>query len=135
MDRVFLDANVLFSVAYRTDAGLQRLWTLKNVTLITSVYALEEARVNLSTREQRIRLANLARALHLVTSLPTHPLPTGVHLPAKDHPILLAAMAANATHLLAGDVKHFGPYYGQTIAGILILPPATYLHGRLTAPE
>jgi hypothetical protein len=29
MDRWFLDANVLFSAAYRSEAGLLRLWQLK----------------------------------------------------------------------------------------------------------
>jgi uncharacterized membrane protein HdeD (DUF308 family) len=34
LDRVFLDANVLFSAAYRADAGLGRLWNLKDVALV-----------------------------------------------------------------------------------------------------
>jgi hypothetical protein len=53
MDRLFLDANVLSSAAYRSDAGLRRLWSLDNVELCTSGYALEEARVNLSEETQR----------------------------------------------------------------------------------
>ena len=41
MDRVFLDANVLFSAAYRQDSSLLRLWELKDVELVTSAYAFE----------------------------------------------------------------------------------------------
>ena len=53
-------------------------------------------------------------------------LPRGINLPAKDRPILLAAIDAGATHLLTGDWEHFGPYYRQQVAGVLILPPAEY---------
>jgi uncharacterized protein len=48
MDRLFLDANVLFSAAYRPDAGLLQLWKLEDVALCSSHYAAEEARLNLS---------------------------------------------------------------------------------------
>jgi hypothetical protein len=84
VDRVFPDANVLFSAAYRADAGLVVLAAL---------------------------------------------LPEGLVLPPDDQVIFLAAMAARATHLLTGDRIHFGPYYGRTIAGVLVLPPSVYLRG------
>jgi len=48
--------NVLFSVPYRPDAGLRRLWRLPRARLITSAYAAEEARRNLSNPEQRREL-------------------------------------------------------------------------------
>jgi len=35
-------------------------------------------------------------------------------------------MEAQATHLITGDVRHFGPYFGKTIEGILIVTPAQY---------
>ena len=50
-------------------------------------------------------------------------------LPPDDQVIFLAAMAARATHLLTGDRTHFGPYYGRTVAGVLIVPPSVYLRG------
>ena len=58
------------------------------------------------------------------------PLPSGILLPAKDVPILLAAIAANATHLLTGDLRHFGPYFGRRVAGVLILTLGDYLRGK-----
>lgn len=131
MDRLFLDANVLFSAAYRQDASLRRLWELPGVALLTSEYALEEARRNLETEEQRVRLAELAADLELVAlaSVPSH-LPERIRLPEKDRPILGAALAARATHLITGDRKAFGRYYGKRLLGLLVLKPAAYLRGR-----
>ncbi len=129
MDRLFLDANILFSAAYRPRAGLRRLWDLDGVTLVTSAYAVEEARINLSEDDQRRRLEQIVAAIEVTACAPlAQPLPPGVDLPDKDRPILLGAIAARATHLLTGDLTHFGPYYGQTIEGVLILRPAAYLH-------
>jgi hypothetical protein len=59
VDRPFLDANVLFAAAYRDGAVVQRLWDLPNVELVTSAYAIEEARRNLETAVQRVRLIEL----------------------------------------------------------------------------
>jgi predicted nucleic acid-binding protein len=129
MDRLFLDANILFSAAYRPDAGLAQFWKLRDAILCSSHYALEEARINLMEDAQRRRLAKLARHIHLYDAAPRE-LPTGLSLPEKDVPILLAAIEARATHLIAGDVRHFGPYFGKDIEGISILPPAEYLEKR-----
>ena len=111
MDRVFLDANVLFSA------------------LLTSAHAVEEARRNLSDDDQRQRLIGLVRKCEIVTTPTVAGLPEGVVLPPGDRLIFLAAMAAHATHLLTGDRTHFGPYYGRTVAGVLVLPPSAYLRG------
>jgi predicted nucleic acid-binding protein len=126
MDRLFLDANVLFSAAYRPNAGLLKLWKLKDVVLCSSNYALEEARFNLLHEIQRSRLAKLSAHLQLFDAIPRE-LPRGVSLPAKDAPVLLAAIEAKATHLITGDLRHFGPYFGKIIEGILVLTPAAYL--------
>lgn len=133
MDRLFLDANILFSAAYRPDAGLRQLWTFPDVTLLTSPYAWDEARRNLPAPAQQARLGDLVAQVHLVGEVPLRPLPAGIVLPQKDQPILLAAIAARATHLLTGDLQDFGPYFEQTIAGVLILPPAVYVRRRAEA--
>ncbi len=59
MDRLFLDANVLFSAAYQAEAGLLRIWKLKDVVLCSSRYALAEADLNLDNDDQRRRLTAL----------------------------------------------------------------------------
>lgn len=51
-------------------------------------------------------------------------------LPEKDLPILFAAIAAGATHLLTGDRAHFGAYFGRQIAQVLIQRPGDYLAAR-----
>ncbi|MBI3668042.1 MAG: DNA-binding protein [Acidobacteria bacterium] len=130
MDRLFLDANVLFSAAYRPDAGLLRLWKLKVVELITSAYAMEEARLNLAEKDQRARLESLQRSLRVVAGAADRALPRGVDLPLKEHPILLAAIEARATHLLTGDKEHFGRYFGRMVEGVRIMTPGDYLRGR-----
>jgi uncharacterized protein len=129
MDRLFLDANVLFSAAYRAKAGLLKLWKLKDVKLFSSQYALAEARINLGDEAQRERLSRLSEALELFDAA-FQELPDGISLPEKDMPIMLAAIEARATHLLTGDLRHFGTYFGKRIGGILILPPGDYLRGH-----
>lgn len=129
MDRLFLDANILFSAAYRPRAGLRQFWKLKNVILCTSLYAFEEARVNLADEVQKRRLAKLRGKLDFCEASPRS-LPKGIFLPEKDRPILLAAIRSGATHLITGDLQHFGPFIGKTIEGILILTPAQYLKMR-----
>src|SRR5246127_3326642 len=126
MGRLFLDANVLFSAAYRSDAGLLQLWKLREVVLCSSRYALEEARINLGDEGQRARLVRLTEKVQFFDAAQREP-PRGVALPEKDVPILLAAIEARATHLLTGDVRHFGSYFGKRIEGILVLPPGEYL--------
>lgn len=129
MDRLFLDANVLFSAAYRPGAGLLEFWELDGVVLCSSAYALEEARVNLAQAAQRRTLARLARGLQLFDAIPCE-LPQDISLPQKDVPIVLAAIAARATHLVTGDVRHFGRYFRQRMVGILVLSPAEYLKDK-----
>jgi hypothetical protein len=57
---------------------------------------LEEARINLGDEDQRTRLTRLSRSLHLFEA-GQMPLPSGICLPEKDFPILLAAIEARAT--------------------------------------
>jgi predicted nucleic acid-binding protein len=126
MDRLFLDANVLFSAAYSADAGLLGLLKLKNVLLCSSRYALEEARINLSEEEQQRRLMHLSAALQLF-DVEEPESPRGISLSEKDVPILLAAIEARANYLLTGDIRHFGPYLGKRIEGVMIELPGQYL--------
>jgi predicted nucleic acid-binding protein len=126
MDRLFLDANILFSAAYQPNAGLLRLWKLKNVALCSSRYALEEARINLADDDQQNRLTKLSESLHLFEARPMS-LPSGIFLPEKDLPILFGAIEARASHLLTGDVRHFHAYFGKKIQGIAIMRPGDYL--------
>lgn len=53
VDRVFLDANVLFSAAYRPDSRLRALWESSDVELVSSEYAVDEARRNIQLAKPR----------------------------------------------------------------------------------
>jgi uncharacterized protein len=124
VDRLFLDANVLFSAAYRPDAGIARLWKLNNVELLTAHYAAEEARINLIDREQQQRLAELLVGVRIVTGISR----CLGRLACRRKIALFckAALHAGATHLLTGDKQHFGQYFGRSLGGVLVLPPAEY---------
>jgi len=126
VDRLFLDANVLFSAAYREDAPLRELWLQPRVELVTSAYALVEAERHLDA-DQRGRLEALMQDVRVVSDVPSAELPEGVELRVKDVPILAAAIAAGATHLITGDRRDFGPHFGEKIGGLLVLPPRDYL--------
>ena len=137
-DVLFLDANVLFSAAYREQLGILRLWQMKSVKLISSVYATEEARRNLDIPLQKERLEKLLTDLKEI--LPHY---TDIELPEnvatireKDKPILLAAISAKADFLITGDVRDFGKFYGKKIGGVTVLAPAEYLksHDKTKEP-
>src|SRR5262249_45718648 len=127
MDRVFLDASVLFSAAYREGAGLLQLWDLSEVELTTSAYAAEEARRNLESEGARNRLTALLTRIRIAPEGAEKLLPGGVAIAEKDKPILGSAIAAGATHLLTGGFRGFGKLFGKRIANVLILTPAEYL--------
>ncbi len=130
-DLLFLDANVLFSAAYQEGSGLASLWKLDGVQLITSGYAAEEARRNLAEETQRHRLAELLRAVEVVAEADPSSVPGDDRLPDKDQPILRAAVGSRATHLLTGDVTHFGRFFGHEMQVVLVLPPGVYLQSRM----
>jgi predicted nucleic acid-binding protein len=127
---LFLDANVLFSAACSAQSRLRELWTLPQTQLVTSGYALEEARRNLDRPDQRRRLEELVGRVHVINESGSWVLPPDVTLPEKDQPILSAAVVSGATHLITGDQTHFGPWYGKQISGVAIIRPAVYLQLR-----
>ncbi len=136
MDRVFLDANVLFSVAYRGDSGLARIWSLSETELVTSDYALCEAARNLTAKDQHDRLQAFMSAVALCADLPsTGILFSKITLPEKDWPILLAALESRCTHLVTGDRRHFGHLYQTKVEGVLIQSPRQYLDSVSKRPK
>jgi predicted nucleic acid-binding protein len=128
--RIFLDANVLFSAAYREGAGLLRLWEAREAEVITSGYAAEEARRNLETPAARARLAKLLQRTNIVAEAPETQLPDSIRLAEKDRPILQAAIAGGATHLITGDRRDFGAFLGKSVAGVRVETPADFLRQR-----
>jgi predicted nucleic acid-binding protein len=127
-----LDANVLYSAAYMERSGLSRLWSLNDVALISSAYAIEEARRNLAIDRPGAlnRLTRFMEALTTADAPQALKLPKNVRLDPKDQPILSAAVHGKADYLLTGDLKHFNHLYEKRIEGVLVLRPAQYLELR-----
>jgi predicted nucleic acid-binding protein len=121
--RVFLDANILFSGAQphsRMRAFLELLF--KQGECITNAYAVEEARRNLEMKFPAAlpHLDSLIGKCELIPALVSD---LKADLPLKDVPILGGAIAGHATHLLTGDERDFGKFWGKTIQGVKIVSP------------
>ena len=134
-EKVFLDANILFSVAYGS-YSLSRLWDLSRkgyCVLLVSHYVIEEAKRNLTMEEQLnsldMYLTNVRVVLEADPSLACP-----VYLPDKDKPVLMSAISAGADYFLTGDIVHFGRYFGKTIMGVKTLMARDYLNQKLS-PE
>ena len=127
-DRIFLDANILFSAAYGSPS-LNRLWKLaqqKRCLLFASKFVVEEARCNFFHPDQMKRLENYLPEVRIVSEVDPS-LPCPIELPEKDRPVLMAAISIKADYLMGGDSTHFGKYFGQTVNGVKICRPRDYL--------
>lgn len=127
MDKLFLDANILFSAAYQENSGVSKIWALKGVQLFTSYYALEEAGRNLEGLSQNSRLEKLISRLQICSCYDDALIPKQIKLRQKDRPILAAAIELKVDYLITGDFRDFGIFFNRKIAGVLVLPPAEYL--------
>ena len=138
--RLFLDANVLFTaihnprgkVALAIELSRQGYWTI-----YSSYFAVEEARRNLARKFPDFvdELDGLAYVLRPVGhSVGSAFLPGLVE---KDQPICQAAFACRATHLLTGDMKHFGAFvnHPERTTGILFQTVASFLDGLVDQHE
>jgi predicted nucleic acid-binding protein len=131
MDRLFLDANILFSAAYGSPS-LNRFWDLasaKKVLLLTSAHAIEEARRNLEESSHLDRLEHLINDV-LIAPEPAADIICPIPLNKKDIPVFIAALSSKATHFITGDIRHFGKYFSKSIEGMIICPPGDYLKAR-----
>ena len=95
---------------------------LDRAECLTNDYAIEEARRNLAVKYPggAMALARLVKQCEIVSQLETD---VDVELPLKDMPILGGALAGHATHLLTGDERDFGKFWGQIIQGVKIVSP------------
>jgi uncharacterized protein len=133
MKRIFLDANVLFTAAHNPHgkaAILIQLATTNAFKLFTSAYAREEAERNISSKYPG-SLSGFKHLLKSITVVPVTNPPADYPeiLPAKDAPIFAAAVYCRATHLLTGDIKHFGPLMNQPdlCGGMIVQSVAEFL--------
>lgn len=130
--RLFFDANTLFTAAHNpqgkasfvVELGARGHWVL-----CTSAYAVEEARRNLEAKFPGALPALTVLLGHFEIGAESRAHPCPEVLPAKDCPIYLAAHGCQATHLLTGDIKDFGPLMNQTkrTDGLVIQTVAQFL--------
>jgi predicted nucleic acid-binding protein len=126
--RIFLDANVLFSAA-KTDGAVRRLLMLLEKSgreCCVDSYVIEEARRNLVAKAPDCVVA-LERLLSRMKTAGAQrsdaALESSLRLPAKDRPVLAAAIHQGCDALVTGDRAHFGALYGRTIHGVTIHSP------------
>jgi predicted nucleic acid-binding protein len=125
--RIFLDSNILFSASLHEDSDFRDLWRLRDITPITSQYAIGEVSRNIRIPSQQARFKNLLTKTGAVSDVDVRFVPSHVMLVAKDRPILAAAIAASVDCLITGDKNHFAHLYGGLVSGVLILSPADFL--------
>ena len=138
--RLFLDANVLFSAAYRETGSVRILFSLAEARgheLVASAYAIEEARRNLADKHPG-RLGDFERLLDSLRVCPEAPheavaWAAARKLPPKDAPILAAAVRAGADVLVTGDRTHFGALFGKTLRGTEVLLPVDAIERLIAA--
>lgn len=131
-----MDANVLFTAAHNPSGKAALVIELAGKGcwhVLTSAFAIEEARRNLE-RKYPGSLPNFETLLTNVEQVRTGPgAQCPIPLPAKDRPILEAAIYNRATHLLTGDMKDFGRYMDkpEVSAGVTIQTVSRFLASLL----
>lgn len=132
--RVFLDANVLFSAAFRETGSVRVFFSLADAgacTLVSSGHALGEARRNAAAKhpERLPDLEALATRVALCREPPADTLTWAAAqgLPPKDAPILAAAIDARCHLLVTGDRAHFGRLFGRQLRGTVVALPVDAL--------
>jgi uncharacterized protein len=121
--RIFFDANILFSAALPNSRMSTFLKTISNqADFLTNAYAIEEARRNLELKFPTTLkgLERLTERCEMISRLTAD---LEIELPLKDKPILGGAIAGRATHLLTGDERDFGKFWGKTVQGVKIVSP------------
>ncbi|RYD36720.1 MAG: DNA-binding protein [Verrucomicrobiaceae bacterium] len=122
--RVFLDANTLFSASLPNSRLAEFIELLGFYgECLYSAYAFEEARRNLAGKFPA-RVPTLEKMIQRMIQVPDAQGLSGVTIREKDEPILSAAIAAHASHLLTGDKGDFGVFFGRTVQGVKVVTAA-----------
>jgi uncharacterized protein len=122
--RVFLDANILFAGANPSSHTRLLLDLLLgyNMECISNIYAVEEAKRNLSRVSPQFipELNAFLPQIEMVTRLVAK---LEVTIRSKDIPILSGAVVGRATHLLTYDEADFGELMRVPDKGVKVLTP------------
>jgi uncharacterized protein len=127
--RLFLDANVLFSAALSPEGVASSLFAFADAgacELVTSAFVVAEVTRNLRVKapDSVDRGERLIAGVGIVVEADARLVERiDVPLPAKDRPILAAAVGCRANVLVTGDRRHFGPSFGRRFGGTVVLSP------------
>jgi len=134
--KVFLDSNVLFSIAYtgRAKSRSYLIFELQEIGMLEvylSPLVSEEASLNIRLKNPEklgflndfITRSNIIDNILLSTE---HPLIK--NLPQNDRIILMTAVYHGADFFLTGNERDFFNLYNHRIDKTLILKPAEFLH-------
>jgi len=126
--RVFLEANVLFSMALGGPVFNAILEVAKRgrLHLLTSAFCYLEAwrNIELKAPEKRQALEGILEWVRLVPKARPEAWMADL-LPEKDVPVLAAA--ARATHLLTEDLRHFAPLMAREDLPLRVLTPGDFV--------
>ena len=106
---------------------LLQLLQSAHYALVADSYVVTEAERNLAAKETGQALDDLQTLLKVVEVATVQGRPsTSVAdwLPAKDQPVLLAAIILRCDILVTGDKTHFGSGYGAVFGGVKVCSPA-----------
>jgi uncharacterized protein len=126
--RIFLDANILFS-ATKSNGAIRALLgelTAAGRQCCADGYVIEEARRNLAAKapDGLTILEQLLQHLDVASDQSDdRALEASVPLPAKDRPVLAAAIRGQCAVLVTGDRTHFGALYGRSVHGVTVHSP------------
>jgi predicted nucleic acid-binding protein len=136
-DRVFLDANVLFSAALGGES-FSMLWDALRrevISVCTSPQCVEEARRNVAKKRPAATARLEATLIEVeLTSAPAALVPWSAEkLPEDDGWVLAGAVEAQATVLLTGNTRHFGWMMDRTDLPIRVFTVRAYLNELIAA--
>ena len=112
MKTVFLDSSVLFSAVNSPTGGSSKLFTLKNIKLITSNFVLTETERNVRKKLHEYHLDRflmLVEQIEIIKQFPDERLieKAGKVIVEKDSVILAESKKSKADFLVTLDQKHF----------------------------
>lgn len=141
--RLFLDANILFLAGYSPTSPVHDLLALAHAgrcELVTSRFALEEARRNLLAKGPPNAVVALDAAIEVIACVPeaapaARAQAAGAALTDPDDvPILAAAIQCRAAVLVTGDRRAFGRLFRTSFGNVEILRLRDALHRILGLP-
>lgn len=137
--KVFLDSNILFSIAYsgREKSRAYLIYEIQDLKLIEiyiSNLVRKEAVFNIINKKKdgALLLNELIRKSKTLNDISVDAMPYGIErLPLNDRIILSTAVLNEMDYFITGNDKDFKSFYGRKIRNTFILKPMDFLMRRI----